>query len=137
MIDLTEYTEKIETQTLNFYALVEIALGVWMAFSPYNSKNFVLVVSDIYSPLWILSFLFIILGLLNILLNHRYFWLYVLTVSTPLIFLGIVFLQVSIVANAFAPVVILCNMIGIYSAVRAGQIFRRKKIRSDEKRERE
>lgn len=122
-----KYIERVEKQTLNFYAILVIILGIWMAFSPYNSKNFVVVVQDVYSPLWILSTLFILGGAINVLLQNRFFWLYVLLVSTPLVFFGLVFLQVSIIADAFAPTVIFSLLIGLYSAIRAGQIFQRRK----------
>lgn len=124
------YTKKIETQTLDFYAVLVIALGIWMAFSPYNSENFIRV-ANIYSPLWILTVLFTFGGVLNILIKHRYFWVYVLLVSTPLVFLGLVFLQVSLLANVFAPTVIFCIFTGFYSAIRAGQIFQRRRIVSN------
>jgi len=99
---------------------------MWMILSSASSANFIRI-TNIYSPLWVLSLIFILGGLTNIVLKLKYFWLYVLLVSTPLIFLGFVFLQVAITADVFSSNVILCNFVGVYSAIRAGQIFKRRK----------
>jgi hypothetical protein len=122
-----DFDGRMEKQTLDFYALVVVSLGIWMAFSPYSGTNFVTIVQDIYSPLWILSTIFISGGVLNMLVQNRYFWLYIFFVSTPLVFFGLVFLQVSIISSVFAPTVILAIAIGLYSAIRAGQIFQKRK----------
>lgn len=113
---------RLEKQTLNFFCFLEILLGVWMISSPLSNEN-VIRIFEIYSPMWILGIIYIIGGSFNLWKREKYFWFYVLLVSVPLVFFGLVYLQVSLTLFAFTSNVIIFNAVGLYSAIYAGQSF--------------
>lgn len=117
---------RLETQVLNFFAGVQILIGIWMISNPYNNEN-VIRVFEIYSPMWLLGVIFI-LGGIYCLWRKKHFWLYVLLVSIPLTFFGLVYLQVALAYTVFTSNVIIFNALGFYSAIFAGQVFSKDKL---------
>lgn len=118
---------QLEKQVLNFFCILEIALGLWMIISPLGNENVIRVI-ELYSPLWLLGIIFILGGAISLFSKKKYFWLYVLLVSVPLSFFGLVFVQVTTKLGIFTSSVIVYNFIGIYSAAYAGQVYKKQAV---------
>lgn len=111
-----------EKEVLNFFALVELLTGIWMLSSSINNQNFIRVIS-IYSPIWILGLIFILGGTVVLVTQKRFLLQFIILVSTPLTFLGLVYLQVVYTNPTYWGACIITLLSGIYSAIYAGKIF--------------
>ena len=120
--------EKSKYDVLDFFAGIELLLGIWMVSPTINNVNFIRVI-HIYSPLWILGVIFIIGGVFQLAVKQQSFWRFVILTSTPLTFFGLVYLQVVSIIPSFWGATIVTLMAGIFSAVYAGKIF--SKVKSE------
>lgn len=116
---------KLEEQVLNFFCILEISLGFWMISSPLGNADVIHVV-ELYSPLWLLGVIFVLGGFSKLLSKKNYLWAYILLVSVPLTFFGLLSAQIVLTTNVLNSYVIVFNLIGIYSAVYAGQVYKKK-----------
>ena len=112
-----------DLQTLNFFAILGIALGLWLAVPDFVNPTIATSIQN-YMPIWLLSAIFILGGLFNLFFPKRLIG-YVAFVSTPIVFLGTIFFQNALLNGNLSPGAILCSAIGLYSAIFVGQILKK------------
>lgn len=117
--------------TLNFFCLLVLTLGIWMAFPSVISDNISRLLTS-YCPLWILSIIFIGGASINIIFKKR-FLVYLLFISIPLMFLALLFIQSSFIQGNIAPGAIFCTFLAGYSAIHAGRAFEKQIFRIPKK----
>lgn len=112
-----------DLQTLGFFCILEIALGLWLGFPVFVNVTVIHIIQG-YLPLWLLSIIFIGGGFYNLFFPKRLIS-YVTLVSMPFAFLGIVFFQTAIINGNLSPGTIFCIAIGLYSSIFIGQVLKR------------
>lgn len=122
---------KVEIEVLKVFALIELLTGIWMISSSINNYN-VIRVLRIYSPLWLLGVIFVIGGTVELVAAKNNLWRYILLVSTPITFLGLVYVQIVYTNPTYWGACIITLIVGIYAGIYAGKVFPNPKVKKSE-----
>ena len=115
-------TDKAKS-VLYFFSYLEILWGIWVIAGFYNNLPFAQSLNKAIYPISTFGFMLVVLGIISLFLGRKDIWYFVILVSTPITFLGLLFIQrmldnPSIWGN-FATI----TSTGIFSAMYAGRLF--------------